>query len=400
VSVIVPTYNRARYVTQSLDSILAQTLPPAQVIVVDDGSTDATARVLEPYLDRITYLAKDNEGKPSAVNAGLAVADGEYVWVFDDDDVACPDALERHVGVLEGRPDVGFTYSNACACIEDERDGTLRESHVMAVRDFPEDELLVELLLSGFTASPAVVVRRSVQEAAGGYDGSLVRCEDWDMSIRWALLAPGCRVPEARPTYLRRIHHGARGPRARQIPYSEDVLTTRVFDRHILRDVRHDLELWHYLPRSEWGRPLGSKAERRARCRRFAVRFAKGLWPEALEDLEAVRVLSRQRHPFADDELRFFRRAGGANVWGVVDFLGSGHRAQVGRNLGAVEMRPLTLAFLRGLYYQLRSRTGRTPGPRLPRMKCLAALALGAGSLLRGGIVGGMGWVAKPRAGQ
>ena len=112
VSVIVPTFNRSPYLGECLESLLAQTLPPAQVIVVNDASTDATRAVLEPFLDRIEYIETPSQlGKPGAVNLGLERVTGDYVWVFDDDDVALPCALERFTAPLERQPECGFSWS-------------------------------------------------------------------------------------------------------------------------------------------------------------------------------------------------------------------------------------------------------------------------------------------------
>jgi glycosyltransferase involved in cell wall biosynthesis len=112
VSVIVPTFNRSRFIVDCLESLLAQTLPPAELIVVDDQSSDATRSVLATYGDRIVHLETPSQlGKPGAVNLGLEHATGEYIWVFDDDDVALPDALARFTDALERHPECGFSWS-------------------------------------------------------------------------------------------------------------------------------------------------------------------------------------------------------------------------------------------------------------------------------------------------
>src|SRR2546423_7727277 len=91
VSVVVPAYNYARYLPQAIDSALGQTHPPLEVIVVDDGSTDDTPRVLDAYGDRIRAVRQANQGAGAARNAGIAVARGEYVAFLDSDDLWRPD---------------------------------------------------------------------------------------------------------------------------------------------------------------------------------------------------------------------------------------------------------------------------------------------------------------------
>jgi len=112
VSVLIATYNRARYLPDALDSMLGQTRPPEEVIVADDGCTDNTAEVIARYGPRIQYhkLAQ-NQGKAVALNSILPLARGSHIWIFDDDDVALPDALQSHVGFLTAHPHIDFSYS-------------------------------------------------------------------------------------------------------------------------------------------------------------------------------------------------------------------------------------------------------------------------------------------------
>ena len=88
-SVIIPTYNRANYVGEAVESVLQQTYQNSELIVVNDGSTDDTAEVIRRFGDQICYVEKANGGKASAVNLGLKYVTGEYVWILDDDDIGC-----------------------------------------------------------------------------------------------------------------------------------------------------------------------------------------------------------------------------------------------------------------------------------------------------------------------
>jgi glycosyltransferase involved in cell wall biosynthesis len=111
-TVIVPTYNRAEFLVEALDSLLTQTWPPGQIIVVDDGSTDETPAVLGGYNGRLEVVRKPNGGKASALNAALPQVRHGAVWIFDDDDIALPDGLERHLKALNGCGSAGFTISS------------------------------------------------------------------------------------------------------------------------------------------------------------------------------------------------------------------------------------------------------------------------------------------------
>jgi len=113
VSVVVPTYNRARTLGATVDSILAQTYEPLELIVVDDGSQDHTAQVMEPYLNkdpRLTYLVKPNGGVASARNLGVRSAKGEFIGFCDSDDIWMPNKLTRQLPLF-GDPAVTLVYS-------------------------------------------------------------------------------------------------------------------------------------------------------------------------------------------------------------------------------------------------------------------------------------------------
>src|SRR5919204_5434173 len=102
VSVIVRSYNRAAYLAQALESVLGQTRPPDQVLVVDDGSTDATLALLDTYRASVEVIALPHSGNPARVlNAGLEAATGDIVALLDSDDVWLPYKLERQLHLFE-----------------------------------------------------------------------------------------------------------------------------------------------------------------------------------------------------------------------------------------------------------------------------------------------------------
>jgi glycosyltransferase involved in cell wall biosynthesis len=107
VSVIVPAYNRERYLGAALDSVLAQDYRPLEIVVVDDGSTDGTARVARAYPD-VRYLHQANQGVAAARNAGIAASRGELIAFLDSDDLWAPEKLRLQVGFLLEHPRVGY----------------------------------------------------------------------------------------------------------------------------------------------------------------------------------------------------------------------------------------------------------------------------------------------------
>jgi glycosyltransferase involved in cell wall biosynthesis len=112
ISCIVPVYNSERYLGETLDSILAQTYRPLEIIVVDDGSTDGTAAVAAGYGHRVRYVRQANAGEAAARNRGLNVAEGEFVAFDDADDLWHPEKLERQVARLEHRPEIDLSFTS------------------------------------------------------------------------------------------------------------------------------------------------------------------------------------------------------------------------------------------------------------------------------------------------
>lgn len=207
VSVIIPTYNRANYLVESLESVLAQTYRNLEVIVVNDGSTDETKTKLEPFLGRISYFEKSNGGKSSALNLGLKHISGDYVWVFDDDDVALPELVASHMEIFNSRPEIGFVYGGYS--FFDGDDPCAVTETVEAVLP-PDGEMLGRLLSGNFISSVSVIVRKECYDRVGCYDERLVRAQDYDMWIRLARAGFRAEVI-SQALVLVRNHAGVRG---------------------------------------------------------------------------------------------------------------------------------------------------------------------------------------------
>lgn len=112
VSVIIPAYNRARYIAYCLLSAIKQTDSALEIIVVDDGSTDNLKESIAPFMDRIKYIRQDNRGAAAARNAGLKIATGDYIAWLDSDDKWFPDKIELELQVFSRLPDVGLVFTD------------------------------------------------------------------------------------------------------------------------------------------------------------------------------------------------------------------------------------------------------------------------------------------------
>jgi glycosyltransferase involved in cell wall biosynthesis len=186
VSTIIPTYNRANLITEALDSVLAQTFPNVEVIVVDDGSTDATSEVLARYGGRIRVIYQRNAGPAAARNRGIAAANGEFIAFLDSDDLWLPEKLERQVNLLErlgnGVPcclsNIRLSYENRE--LTSFEIAWLNPAINEGVWRNPDEVLATRFVLF----NQGVVVRHDVLEEMGGFDERFWLLEDYDLALR------------------------------------------------------------------------------------------------------------------------------------------------------------------------------------------------------------------------
>ncbi|MEE2788922.1 MAG: glycosyltransferase [Myxococcota bacterium] len=178
VSFIIPTFNRRHVLGRALDSVLAQTYRPLEVIVVDDGSTDGTAEWLTAQYPKVNLIVQPNGGVSRARNVGIAAASGEYVALLDSDDAWTPIKLEQQLMVLT--PDIGRRISHTNEVwIRHGRRVNAMKKHAKS------GGWLFEKSLALCCISPsAVVMHRSVFQTYGAFDETLPACEDYDLWLR------------------------------------------------------------------------------------------------------------------------------------------------------------------------------------------------------------------------
>ncbi|MGH8863054.1 MAG: glycosyltransferase family 2 protein [Burkholderiales bacterium] len=184
ISVVIATFNRRDLVIGAIQSVLAQTQPVDQVIVIDDGSTDGTETELRrEFSDRIQYLWQENGGVSAARNRGLAMARGRYLTLLDSDDRWHPDKTQHQLAWLDGHPDYGMVL---CDVNRVDRDG--RPIDVLHRRAaVPEDGAVLQWVLLDPALVPAsIMLRREVFDAIGGFDTGLATGEDLDFHLRVA----------------------------------------------------------------------------------------------------------------------------------------------------------------------------------------------------------------------
>jgi glycosyltransferase involved in cell wall biosynthesis len=209
VSVIIPAFNAGRFIAEAVDSVLAQTVPAAEVIVIDDGSTDDTQQCLRPYGDRITYTWQRNQGVAAARNHGLKRAQGDFVAFLDADDYWHPQKLELQLKAFSQNPSLGLLGTEvfdwpAADLPKPNDDGSF-------IVDVPWRNLVVR---NCFTTS-AVMIRRELLQRVGLFDTNLHGPEDYDFWLRLSEVAGSANLK--RPLTGYRMVDGSLGKQARSM---------------------------------------------------------------------------------------------------------------------------------------------------------------------------------------
>jgi glycosyltransferase involved in cell wall biosynthesis len=222
VSVVIPVFNGALFVTKAVASIRAQTVKNVEILVVDDGSTDGTQTVLVD-LQRtmgVTWFQQEHGGPARSRNRGIAAANGEYVALLDCDDVWLPDKLEAQLGLMQDRLDVGVVHTDFEVV---DGQGTTLER----VRARYSGEPIVQAFQGGHVALPStLLLRRSVLEKVGMLNPDLYGSEDSDLTIR---LYAATRFDCVDRVLVRKLQrgHGYRDMAFDEALHKEKVLSSR-----------------------------------------------------------------------------------------------------------------------------------------------------------------------------
>ncbi len=194
ISVIIPTYNREYTIVRAIESVLEQTYPVSEIIVVDDGSADNTGGIVTEMNDeRIRYIKQDeNRGAAAARNKGASLARFPMIAFHDSDDEWRPDKIEKQVAYMKGHGEYRLVYTayvrhmDSAEYIVPEIDGDLKL----------EGSILPEILFQNTVGTCTVLMEKDLFDSIGGFDESLRSLEDWDMIIRAARATGFGFVPE------------------------------------------------------------------------------------------------------------------------------------------------------------------------------------------------------------
>ena len=178
VSVIIPTYNRALFIRETIESVLTQTFSDFELIVIDDGSTDDTAEIVKMIRDvRLIYIYQINQGRSNARNHALRIAKGSYITFLDSDDVYLENKLAMQVAYLDNNVHVDMLYTSA-SCMNDAGE-KIEHKYEATVSGHIYNEIAFFVPVT--ITLPTVMVRRTVFDVVGDFDENMHRFEDTDM---------------------------------------------------------------------------------------------------------------------------------------------------------------------------------------------------------------------------
>jgi len=199
VSVVIPAFNSEEYITDTIQSVLNQSVDVLEIIVVDDGSSDFTLEKVRQFGPNVKLIEQPNSGPAAARNRGVGEASGTYVAFLDSDDIWLPNKLELQIQSLKKDSRCGWIYTDVCflgGINDGKKDSYFTKKY--------EGDILPKIVQGNFIGTSSVVMTKALFNEAGGFDTSLRYVEDWEFWARVASISPVCFVDE--PLVLYRVH--------------------------------------------------------------------------------------------------------------------------------------------------------------------------------------------------
>lgn len=187
VTVVTPSFNHGRFIRETIESVLTQSYPRIEYLVVDGGSTDETVAILRSYGDRVVWVSEPDRGQTDAINKGWRRARGTILAYLNSDDMYLPGAVEKAVACLRAHPDAGAVYGEGYHVDETGR----------VIGRYPTEPFdMARLTQTCFICQPTVFLRREMVERVGYLDNSLRYCMDYDLWIRLARVSRFAYLPD------------------------------------------------------------------------------------------------------------------------------------------------------------------------------------------------------------
>lgn len=288
VSVVIPTHNYGRFIADAIDSVLAQTYPIAEIIVVDDGSTDDTEKVVASFGDKVKYIKQKNAGVCTARNTGVKNSSGDLIAFLDADDIWRHEKVEKQAAKFQEDAQIGLVH---CQMREF---NTETEETVHLHLDGEEGEVADSLLLYNkiviIGPGGSILVSRKAFDEVGGFDPQLTVGEDWDFCYR---VARKYKVGFVREILVNYRNHGKNSSRnAKEVERSMKICFEKAFDTENENILRFRKEAYGNLYIE-----IASAYLREKNYTRFGKNLLKGLWfaPENLTRLTTLPLRLIQR---------------------------------------------------------------------------------------------------------
>jgi glycosyltransferase involved in cell wall biosynthesis len=188
VSIVTPSYNQARFLEETIRSVLDSHIPNLEYFVMDGASTDSSVEIIQKYEQRLTaWVSEKDKGQADAINKGLHQANGDIVAWLNSDDYYLPGAIELAIQTFEQHPEAGLVYGDVLSVDAESKPFNLQTFQAFS---------LVDLMSFRIISQPAVFIRRSVLEKAGYLDPSYHCLLDHHLWLRMSLLAPSVYIPK------------------------------------------------------------------------------------------------------------------------------------------------------------------------------------------------------------
>ncbi len=234
VSIVTPSYNQGRFLQRTIESVLNQTYPKIEYMVMDGGSSDESVEILRSYGDRFHWVSEKDEGQTDAINKGFSRSHGEILAYLNSDDVLQPEAVEKIVNFLSNHPEVDLVYGDAYYIDQDDRVTGMYRTREYSFRCLTGED---------FICQPASFWRRRIAERVGPFDNSLYIVMDYDYWLRIAI-AGGTIVHLNEILASSRLYPETKTLSARERVFSEII---KISKKHI-GFVHHNyfLGLWNH----------------------------------------------------------------------------------------------------------------------------------------------------------
>ncbi len=212
VSIVVPAYNHAHYLAECIDSVLRQTYPAIELIVIDDGSTDGTREMLAQYGNAFCWESQPNAGQSATLNRGWSMSRGELLGYLSADDVLHPDAIAQAVAAFEAHQAIVATYPDFA--LIDQHSNTVR---LVAAPDYSRRDLVLDLVCQ---PGPGALFRRTAWLRSGSWNPALRQNPDLDFWMRLALQGDFLRIPRALASF--RVHEASQTYRRADVARAQE----------------------------------------------------------------------------------------------------------------------------------------------------------------------------------